>query len=366
MKKYNDKIILKNYFPICFNSNHNLIVSKKNNIYNYCLLTNKLEYILSLPSNYLDRILESNKYTYRVFRKGVRYGVNMSANKILLVYQKLFYEIDVSEKSAKQVFDLERGNRPLNIAKIDSIKGFNNSFCFGEYFSNFKKEEVHIYSRGENENWFVSYTFPRNTIEHVHAIIPDKFRNCVWIFTGDLENSAAIWKATDDFKVVTPVLKGSQEYRACVGFPIKEGLIYATDSQFSSNSIRIMILDENNNWVSKHLQDVNGPVIYGCQYKENFIFSTSVEGESEKKGRFLKYFDSEPGLGIQENYSHLVVGQYENGFRLIEKYKKDAFPFILFQFGAIIFPSGINNSDYLVSSNIALSHFNQSIILQKI
>ena len=365
MKNENEEIILKNYSPICFITDSKLIVAKKNNIYSYCLLTSKFDHIVSLPSSLTNRLLESNKYAHRVLRKGIRYGVKLSANKILLVYQKLFYEIDLIKKNVTEVFKLERGNRPLNIAKIDSIKGFKNSFCFGEYFGNFEKEEVNIYSREVNGTWSVSYTFPKNTIEHIHAIIPDKFRDCVWIFTGDLNDSAAIWKATEDFKVVTPVLLGKQEYRACVGFPIKEGLIYATDSQFCTNSIRIMILDKNDNWVSKHLEDVNGPVIYGCQHKENFIFSTSVEGESEKKGRLLKYFDNKPGKGIKENYSHLVMGQYENGFHLIKKYKKDMFPFILFQFGAIIFPSGVNNSDYLVSSNIALSRFNQSTILQK-
>ena len=188
---------------------------------------------------------------------------------------------------------------------------------------------------------------------------PPSARVCE-ILTGDFENSSAIWIAENNFNKVYPVLRGKQDYRSCVAFPTKEGLLYGTDSQFQQNSIRLLYKDTN--WNTRKIFDVNGPIIYGSKIKDDFCFSTSVEGESSNKGKVLQYFDTKKGKGVITNYSHIIKGNLNDGFEVVYKNKKDIYPFILFQFGTVIFPTGENNSDSVFFNVNALKNHDQSIV----
>jgi len=125
---------------------------------------------------------------------------------------------------------------------IKNIEGFDELICYGEYFGDCDKDEISIIGKiiVNNGNWEILYTFPSKTIGHIHSIIPDNIRNVVWIFTGDFKNSIGIWMAKNNFKNVNSIFRGNQKYRACVGFSIKEGLLYATDSPFEKNYIKML------------------------------------------------------------------------------------------------------------------------------
>lgn len=351
-------LFLKSFQPLSLIETNTLLISKSNRLYLYDTKSTTLDFVIKLPMPILLEIFSRIKIILRIFRLGIRYSVKLSDQTVLVVFNNYFYELDLLKKTYKETFKLPRGNRPLNIVEVKDIDGFQNSFYFGEYFGNFEKKAVNIFRRNKNGSWSIVYTFPKGEIEHIHNIIPDKFRNCLWILTGDFDESSCIWMAKNDFEEVIPIKRGSQKYRACVAFAEKEGLIYATDSQFETNSIRILTEDKNNVWKSKSICEINGPSIYGCKVKDKLIFSTSVEGESHSKGRIMKYFDSKPGKGIKENFSHIVGGNLEKGFNVLYKNEKDFLPFIIFQFGVITFPTGINNTDMLYIYNIGLKSNN--------
>ena len=353
-------VFLKRSKIICHLSNNLILFSKGHKIYTYNLNSNEISFLNKLPSKIYFKVIFYSNLLSRLFRHGVNIGIQKDENSVLLVFNKKIYDLDLLKNSVSESFKLKRGRRPLNLTKVQGIKGFNNQICFGEYFMNFKKEEVHIYSLNNGDTWKVSYTFPKGEIEHIHNIIPDKSRNLLWILTGDFYNASGIWIAKDNFNEVYPVVRGKQNYRACVAFPIKEGLLYGTDSQFEENSIRLLF--NQNGWKTKKIFDVNGPIIYGSKLKKDFVFSTSVEGESHNKGKILQFFDKKKGNGIKTNYSHIIKGNLNNGFRVIYKNKKDRYPFILFQFGTLIFPNGENNSNSIFFNVNALKSNDQSII----
>jgi hypothetical protein len=346
---------LNNFIPLMVVSDNEIVVSKRNNLYIYNLLINSFTLIVKLPTSNFISFCSRIKLLTRLLRLGVRLSVSISNNKIIVVFNKQFYEVDILNNSYESVFDIPRGNRPLNIANVINIVGFENTLYFGEYFSNFKRDSVNVYKRLSDKSWKIVYTFPEGTIEHIHAIVPDKYRECLWILTGDFNIASGIWMAKNNFNFVEPILQGSQKFRSCVAFPLPEGILYATDSQFEKNSIRLM-RNQNEEWVSDFICYVNGPVIYGCKVKNNLFFSTSVEGDSHMKKIFSKYLDKTPGPGIEGKSSTIVGGNLENGFKILNENPKDNLPFILFQFGAITFPTGDNQSDYLFSYNIALKN----------
>lgn len=356
---------LKNFTILSVLSDNEIIVSKQNKVLIYNISKNKFRTITVLPASILYKFFNYFSIFTRVLRLGVRYSLLISKHKLVLVFNKKIFEINLSDGTFNVIFNINRGSRPLSISKVEGIKRFNSGLYFGEYFSNLDKKPVNIYRQLSGDKWEIAFTFSKNKIDHIHAIIPDRFQNCLWILTGDFNEGAGIWKASNNFKEVKPILIGKQIYRSCVAFPTEFGLIYATDSQFISNSIRLLC-NENGRWVSKFISEVNGPVIYGCKVKNNIFFSTSVEGDSISKGRILKYFDNIPGPGIKENFSHIIGGNLEDGFKSLLKFEKDKYPFILFQFGAITFPTGNNNNQFLFTNNISLKNINLDSVIYKI
>ena len=134
---------------------------------------------------------------------------------------------------------------------------------------------------------------------------------------------------------------------------MKQGLLYSTDSQFDQNSIRLLKQDSNENWVSEFLFNLNGSSIYGMRLGDKFVFSTAVEGLNN--GNLVsQYLRRKKAPAILKNESQIVVGDLYNGFELIYSNEKDIYPFLLFQFGNLIFPTGINHMKKIVFTNVAL------------
>ena len=198
------------------------------------------------------------------------------------------------------------GRGPLNYTIIENIKNFENSIVFGEYFGNNSRKHIHIYKRNKNFKWEIIYTFKEGTINHIHSIIPDKFRNCLWIFAGDFDHSSSIWKVENNFKNIERILYGKQIYRACVGYPTEEGLIYATDTQFEKNSIRILRINKGD-LLSEELFKINGTCVYGTNLKDYLVFSTCTEPTHHPENKLLLFFDNKPGPGILKNKSDIVL-----------------------------------------------------------
>jgi hypothetical protein len=284
-------------------------------------------------------------------RLGVMAGIS-SNEDYFFTYGKKIYRYNIGNETLTAEFSFENGRGPLQFSNINCISGFEDSICFGEYIGNHSRKPVCIYQRAKHGEWQVKYKFEQGDINHIHALIPDHFNQCVWVLTGDFEHSAAIYKATRNFEVVEPVVSGKQHFRACVAFPTQEGLLYATDTQIEKNSIRILS-NIDGEWVSKKIYDINGSCIYGCEVKDYFIFSTSTEPCSKPKNKLLSWIDNKPGPGILENKSDVIsYSKVTQNIEILFSKKKDFFPYRVFQFGTIMFPSGQNKHNTLFAYNV--------------
>jgi hypothetical protein len=356
---------VKRISPVLFLDDGKLLGYKNGSIYYFdCILFRALNKKL-LFTNLKEYILYRLPMIRRLFRLGIRTSIQINNEIVLLFLNKKIYELNIITNKVSNGYEPETGVRPLYFSNIDNdIKGFNSQVVFGGYLSNSTKKEVHIYKRVGVDSWDVVFTFDKGEINHIHNIIPDKYNDCVWIFTGDFDKSAAIWKVTDNFKNVERVVSNSQIYRGCIGFPTKEGLIYATDAPFHDNTIRIL-KQKGNNWVSEKICDIDGSSIYGCKYKDKFVFSTTVEPDGRGSSLLKSMFYQKRGVGIKDNFTHIYIGNYEKNFKDIFKLEKDIWPFI-FQFGTIKFPSGENNTDYLVFEPVATKKYDQKLVKLKI
>lgn len=320
----------------------------------------KITLSLGWKEKYLSRI----GLIGRLLRLGIRNAHQIDDKTVVFFVNKRLYEYHIEKKQIIEGFIPPSGIRALNIISINEVTGFDDMVVFGGYLSNINKEEVSIYKRVDCRHWEPIYTFKQGVVNHIHNLIPDQKNGCVWILSGDFDNAAAIWKATNNFRIVEPVVSGTQNSRSCVAFPVDRGLLYATDTPFYLNSI-CLLEKVNNTWKSTKIMDIAGSCIYGCRIGENFVFSTTVEPDGRDTG-ISSLFKFKRGKGISDCYAHLYIGTLEKGFQEIYKVKKDIWFPVLFQFGTLKFPAGINRTKELLAEHVATKNYSGKTVVIKI
>ncbi|MBB1482038.1 hypothetical protein H5186_21690 [Pseudoalteromonas sp. SG41-2] len=350
-------ISIKNVKPLFYNKHKQLIVAMGNKIFSY--EKNTFTLILVLPAKLSMRILTKSKLFCRLLRYGVMTGIEYS-DAYYLTFGKNIYKYDLKTKVLTIDFTFGKGRGPLNFTVVKGVENFEDGIYFGEYIGNSAKKSVKVYRR--TETWSVVYSFPDGEINHVHSLVVDKIRKQLWLLAGDFGSSAAIYAINDNFKSVVPIVSGKQKYRACVAFPTEAGLLYATDTQKEFNSIRLL-KKVNEQWVSIKLYNLNGSCIYGCETLDYFVFSTATEPTELIKNKLLRLLDNKPGPGIKSNMSEIVVcDKSHNNFKQVYSVEKDIYPFRLFQFGAIMFPSGVPGNNELYAYSIGGKNLDLSTV----
>lgn len=334
--------------PLCFLPDRKLVCYKNGVISEW--KDNDSISTFRIFDNFREKYFGELNFVARLCRAGIRSALPITNSVILLSVGSSVFEYNIEEHTLSNGCSIGSGIRPLVFSIINNIDGFDYCVVFGGYLSNLNKKPVHIYKRINVDEWEIIYTFPHGEINHVHNIIPDPYRNCLWIFTGDFDESAAIWKVTDNFKKVERVLCNDQKYRGCVCFPVKEGLIYATDAPFAQNYIYLMTPD----YKVTPIREIDGSCIYACQVGDKYVFSSTVEPDGRKNTLFRLFTYMKRGAGIKDTYVHMYAGNMEVGFKEIYKEKKDWWPYA-FQFGAFRFPTGENKSSKLYFQPVATS-----------
>lgn len=340
------RTIASNTSPLCFLPNGRLICYQHGDI---VALSDRGEvFRFSLINTLEEKTLGHFKILVRFQRLGVRAAVAIDNENILLSIGNVLYELNLITREITKGYDCGEGIRPLLFSSVNGIEQITNGIYFGGYVHNFSKDPVNIYRRKGIDNWEVVYTFPKGSINHVHNIVSDHYRNCLWILTGDFEDSAAIWKVTNDFNNIERVVSGSQKWRGCVAFALPEGLLYATDAPFAKNHIHL--LKENKTIIN--VANICGPCIYGCMWKDNYVFATAVEPDGRNESLLKLLLGWKKGDGIEDYYARIYCGNLRGGFKEIYKEKKDILPFI-FQFASFRFPAGVNDTNRLFFQPIA-------------
>lgn len=342
------KTIKKKTSPLCFMPDGKIVCYKYGNI--FLLSKGKVSNNFVLFDNIKERYLGRFKYAYRLLRLGIRSAIALNNNTIIISINNMLHELNIKTGELSKGYYCGEGIRPLNFTKVKGIESFKDGIYFGGYLGNLGKKPVNVYHRKGLDQWEIVYTFSKGDINHVHSIVPDPYRQCLWIFTGDFDESAAIWKVSDDFRKVERVLCNNQIYRACVIFSMPEGLLYATDAPYANNYIYLM---NPESLEVKEVFPLDGSCIYGCQWKNKFVFSSTVEGDGRNMSRLDFYLGHKRGAGIKNDYVHMYIGNMEEGFQEIYKEKKDSLPYYTFQFGVFKFPAGVNNEDALYFQPVA-------------
>jgi len=282
--------------------------------YRYDLMTEKWEYMANLVSPKYGTFARFF-LTRRLLRAEVTNLYSLTDGSQICIAKKGLFKREAGSDKFVKCFTIPRGSRPMNLC-IDR----NDRIYFGEYFSNSKKKAVNIYhSHDRGVNWEIVYTFPEGNINHIHGLFLDPYTNLIWVATGDRENECIIGYTSDGFGTFNIAFRGGQDYRAANLLFYKDFIIYATDSQYIKNEIKM--IDRRTLNISVMAQ-IQGSGIYGGQCGNYGFFSTSVEPSKINKDKDSHLWFTRNGLDWQELF----------------KAQKDIWNGTLFQFGSILFP----------------------------
>jgi len=292
---------------------------------------------LSRISRMLNRLLRIEPSTMLLLKNGSRL---VSAKKALFVAEKN------SQKYLK-IFEIPRGNKPLNIA----LNPENGHLYFGEYilngrFSDTVRSEVRIYkSEDYGLNWKTCYTFPQNTIRHVHGIFYDKFTNKMWVTTGDQDHESMIAYSDDGFKTLNVFKQGKQRYRAVTLLFYEDCIVYGTDTEHEKNYIYRI---ERETGEESCLQSLQGSALMAAQDAYgNSAISTAVE----------------PSQVNHHAYAHIWFSRDGINWKDIYKARKDSWSAKYFQYGRITFPQNALQESRIIFSGHALNKIDNKVVL---
>ena len=321
---------LPGYKPLCYIKG-TLYLYRKGYIYR--LVENQPEKVIQV---YSSTAKESLRVLARLFRTEPKYAVPINESQMLLVGHRAIKAVDVEKQVVEDISSSKEGfSDPLNIC-AGSGKWVA---LWGDYGSNAEHDSINIYGLTQENKVETVYSFKSGQVRHIPNIIP-KRSGGYYIFTGDQEKDAGIYKANVPFDQVEPVEIGKQQYRAVIGFDTPKGLLYATDAVNEKNYVYLF----DGKGEPQKICALNGSCIYGTEFQGKYYFSTTVEPDENNRG-VTSWISSKRGEGILSDEIYLVEIDEEMNFKTIEKFKKDALPMKLMQYGAIQFPKG--NTDEL-------------------
>ena len=283
--------------------------------------------IASLPVKGFKGLLGRWQLANRLLRLEPRCAGKLSDDRYVIGLKGKLWVVDTNKGILSELKWQRSGYGLISFCEKDG------SLYWGDYGTNPNHEEINIYRLDKDLNISTVYSFPKNSIRHIHGIIKEDDNFIV--MAGDNEPLAGIYRANSDWTEVEPWKTGEQKYRAVVGFPYNGGLLYATDSVETENHLRLI----EPNGTERILTAINGSCIYGTETKDYYLFSTTVE--SHEGGGLRKLLSNELGGGIKSKDVHIIaVSKKDLTVRVVKKYKKDIWPMKLFQYGRAPFAGG--------------------------
>lgn len=330
------KFVAKGYKPLCATEN-GLLTYHNHALYLY--KDNAFEKLLRFPVSIKNRMLSYLRVLERMTRSEPQSAV-VSTNDVFVACRHEVLQVSLKDGSVIDKHNYRKNYIHTNrLSMIKNIEGFSDCVVYGEYQPNVKREEVFVWRKKTlvTNKWECVYKFSEGQIRHIHAIIPDRLHRCVYILTGDEDKESGIWKATDDFKKVEPLLVGNQAYRSCIAYVDGEELCYSTDIPSRQNTITRVDL---NTMQTEALFDLPGSSTVGCRCREYKIFCTSVETKEPKtrgKTDMIRYlFGRKLPAGIKDRFPRVYVYLRDRKIEEWLKFEKDIWPAGLFRFGRAI------------------------------
>ncbi|TWX52489.1 hypothetical protein [Colwellia hornerae] len=213
------------------------ICSHDNFIYKFFYNTKKFKKICELPpksNSFKDKIKNriARSWLYRTFvskKFGINHAVELPSGVILILYDKLYrFDPAIHNQYAEPVDSSILNSFPLKNGF--AVYPDTGDVYFGDYICS-NKQDINIYKIEDNGlKLSICHTFKKGTVQHIHGVHYDNFRNRLWVTTGDDNSECAFYYTDDCFREVKLFCGGDQSWRAVSLVPLKKNLVWGMDA----------------------------------------------------------------------------------------------------------------------------------------
>ena len=294
--------------------------------------------LCSLTTGAGVRLLSAVPMAARLLRLEPRCGLFLTEDVALVCWHGGVWRVSVTEGTAREEHRFRPGmSSPLTLTPVRDNPGFADCVLYGDYINDGAVNAIQIWRRPlDGDAWEPVFSFAPGSVKHIHSILSCPQRESLIVFTGDTDEESGIWEIRAGFAEAGRIAGGSQQYRACAGFVVPEGIVYATDAPNRPNALFFCGFDGR---PARELAALPGPAIYGAPAPNGgYVLSTSVEGALDRGLR--SWFSYRLGDGVRDRYSHVLLVDRALRARELLAGKKDWLPMRLFGFGSFQFPQG--------------------------
>lgn len=268
--------------------------------------------LVRLPLTAAHRLQSAVRLSRRLWRAAVHHVVPLPDGALVVFAFRTIYRINPAGRCVGRT--LLHGSRPLCVAEA------GGTVYYGEYRANREASPVHVWASADGgATWTPVHRF--DAVRHVHGVFSDPYDRALWVTTGDSDRAAAIWRTRDRFATIERIAGGNQQTRAVQLLFTRAHVYFGSDAPHGTNHLyRVRRTDGK----VERLQQVEGPVYYGCRAGGVSFFSTACEPPTLRHTRTVAVWSSSDGVG----------------WRRIAAFSKDRWMARLFQHGHVLFPAG--------------------------
>jgi len=284
-------------------------------IYTYEESSDEWHLLGKIPENFVKAAVSKIRFLQRLIRSGIHKIIELQNGTILIICDKNFFVSDF----VLSFFEIS--NITIRSFQVldHSVFSYQGVIHYGEYYPNFSRDAINIYCSRDGIKWETNFSFPSNSIKHVHLIQYDSYSKRFWFSTGDDDNECLLANANIDFSNVEIVGHGSQTWRCLELLFDSRNVYWGTDNPNEDNWL--VSFDRLTKKITR-LAKFGGPIYNLKKIDKGYIIITATEG----------------GQGEWDNCAHIwhSYSLEEPHWSECASFKKDWMPSI-FGFGRAIF-----------------------------
>ena len=161
---------------------------------------------------------------------GLQSLVELPSQEVLVIYDQIYLYSPARHGTCAEVLRVDI-DPPMATPLRGGIAVHPRSNCayYGEYHDDpigTRVARVNAAKRKVEVCW----RFPRSEIRHIHAIHYDRFRDRLWICTGDKDHESSFYYTDDEFHTVHRFAGGDQSWRAIAVLFDETGMEWGMDA----------------------------------------------------------------------------------------------------------------------------------------
>jgi len=321
----------------------NFYLSRRNQIFHSTDLTPPFRSIATVDAPLWKAAASNFRLAQRFLRFLVTNVVPLSNGEIFVTFDKT-----VGVIRDGRYRPLNGLVRPCRVLRSACAVDADGNVFFGEYLANNERGAMRIYKYMPHaDSLEIAYTFPLNSIKHIHGVYFDEFSAALICLTGDNESECKVVRTSDGFRTVETIGEGDETWRAVSILFSKDHMFYGTDAEYRSN--QIFRLDRQSG-ERNAVGDVNGTVFYSKKFGSELCFATTAENAPAQK----------------ENVAAIWCTDGDGSLEEIVRYKKDFWNGTLFMFGTIHFPYLNRCDDRLYFSLLGVNEDDRTFELKRL